>query len=66
MIAAFKSRRPKHQLAPQPTPAPVRPSPEDRLVLQHFNFTEAQWANMSPLAKVDHREEFFWAQGMAA
>lgn len=56
-------RRPTH--TPRPTPAPTL-SIADLRVARHHDLTPEQWASLSPLAKVDLREEFFWAQGLTA
>jgi len=61
----FKRRRPAHrdELAPTPTP---KISVPDLLVARWHGLTPEQWADLSTLAKVDHREAYSHAWGLAS
>ena len=58
----FRSRRPKpatvHQLS--------REDIQDLVILRWHDLTPEQWDDMPALAKVDHREAFYRARGMAS
>ena len=58
MLSHFKRTRPAHE--------PVRITPEDRLIAATFDMSPAEWADLAPLARVDHREEFYRANGLAS
>jgi len=50
----------------RPALEPVRITPEDRLIAATFDMSPAEWADLSSLARVDHREEFYRANGLAS
>jgi hypothetical protein len=58
MISWFRRRR--------PTPAPPRIAIEDIRVIAHCGLTLDEWDAMSSLGKVDMREGFYQAQGLAS
>lgn len=58
MIRTFKRTRPAHE--------PVRITPEDAQIAATFAMSPAEWADLSSLARVDHREEFYRANGLAS
>lgn len=60
MIRIFKRNRPKHSTA---TPAT---SIHDVLILRWHGMTLAEWDALPVLAKVDCREEYYRARGMAS
>lgn len=61
MIRIFKRNRPKHSTATPPVT-----SIHDVLVLRWHGMTLAEWDALPVLAKVDAREAYYRARGMAS
>lgn len=57
---------PRHFRRTRPAHEPIRITPEDHDIAAWHDLTDAEWADMSTLARVDHREEFARAKGLAA
>ena len=55
-----------HRTRTRPTDEPVRVLPGDVTIAAWHGLTVAEWADMSTLARVDHREEFHRAHGLAS
>jgi hypothetical protein len=64
MIRLFKRRSPAHRAEPRSIPA--APSVPDLLIARWHELTPEEWNDLPHLAKVDHRESYFHAWGMAS
>lgn len=61
MIRFFRSRRPKPATVQQLS----REDIQELLILRWHGYTPEQWNDLPALVKVDHRESYFRAWGLA-
>lgn len=59
MLKIFKRRRPTHRAVPDQT------SLQDLFILRWYGYSPAQWTALPALVKVDKREGYYQAQGLA-
>jgi len=62
VIRFFRSRRPQPATVQQFS----REDIQDLIILRWHDLTPEEWDDMPALAKVDHREAFYRARGMAS
>ena len=57
MIRTFKRTRPKHE--------PVRITPQDRIIADHWGYTEDEWSRLANEVRVAKRDQFSRVAGLA-
>jgi len=66
MPTFFRNRQPAHRARTRPVTELVRITPEDARIASWDGLDAAGWAELPSLARVDKREAFYQAQGLAS
>lgn len=56
MLSHFKRTRPKHE--------PVRITPQDHVIAEHWGYTDKQWSDLDPWVRVNKRDQFYSEAGL--
>jgi hypothetical protein len=62
----FKHLRPSYRTRTRPAHEPVRIHPQDRIVADHWGYTEPEWAELPNDVRVAKRDQFDRVKGLGA